>query len=156
MSVEIGTTLPDHAVRFLQGGNTVVVATADAQGHPWSGVMSWVRAVDEQRVLLIVAAHARTLANVRETGRLMLQLLADGWTLGVWGRAEVVIPAIAGAPVPAAVVEMTVEGVKDDLTPGREFHAEIRSWWPEPDRQAVEDRGLTMLRELAEERQVRR
>lgn len=155
MSVEIGATLPDQAVAFLQGGNTVVVTTADGQGRPWSGLMSWVRAVDEQSVLLIVAAHARTLANIRETGRVMLHLLGDGWTLGAWGRAEVIIESIDGAPVPAAVVEMTVEGVKDDLTPGREFHATIRSWWPDPARQAAEERGLDMLRDLAATRRRR-
>jgi len=50
MSVEIGKTLPDQVVRSLEGGNPVVVATADSQGRPRTGVMSWVRAVDDATV----------------------------------------------------------------------------------------------------------
>lgn len=117
--------------------------------------MSWVRAADERTVLLIVAANSRTLANVRETGHMMIQILGDGWALGAWGRATVPIDSIDGAPVPAAVIEVAVEGVKDDLTPGREFHADLRSWWPDPARQEVEDRGLEMLRRLSQGRSSR-
>ena len=148
MSAIVGDSLPERALAFLQGGQSVVVSTVGADGEPWSGVMSWVYAPDPRTVRLIVAASSQTLANVRATGRMMLQLLGDGFTYGVRGAAHVLQDSIEGAPVPAAVVELRVDLVKDDLTPGRAFSARIASWWPEPARQAVEEHGLALLRAL--------
>lgn len=148
MSVIVGNSLPEQALALLQGGQSVVVSTAGADGEPWSGVMSWVYAPDARTVRLIVAASSRTLANVRATGRMMLQLLGDGFVYGVSGAARVLQESIEGAPVPAALVELRVEMVKDDLTPGRTFTARIASSWPEPARQAVEERGLALLHTL--------
>jgi hypothetical protein len=146
MSVSIGGALPARAVAFLQGGQSVVVTTVDKECRPWTGVMSWVRARDERSILLIVASASESLRNVRANGQMMLQLIGDTFTYGVRGRARVVQDGIEGAPVPASLVEMTVEYVKDDLTPGREFRAQIDSWWPEPAKQAVEEKGLEILR----------
>jgi len=148
MSEPIGDALPHTALEFLQGGHSVVVSTVGIDGRPWTGVMSWVYAPDAKTVRLILARHSQTLANIRANGQIMLQLLGDGFTYGVRGRARVVRESIDGAPVPASVVEMEVDLVKDDLSEGREFHARIESWWIDPAKQAVEDRGLEMLRAL--------
>lgn len=146
MSSTVGETLPAPVVAWLAGGRSVVVTTVDPNGRPWTGVMSWVRARDQRSILLIVASFSQSLRNIRANGQIMLQLLGDTFVYGVRGTARVLDEGIEGAPVPAALVEMTVELVKDDLTPGREFRAEITSWWPDPAKQAVEERGLAILR----------
>jgi Pyridoxamine 5'-phosphate oxidase len=150
MSVPIGDELPPNAVTFLQGGHSVVVTTVDEQGRPWTGVMSWARARDARTILLIMARASESLHNIRVNGQMMLQILGDNFTYGVRGRARIVQESIEGAPVPASVVEMTVDYVKDDLTPGREFRAQIESRWPDPARQAVEDRGLSLLKSFGD------
>jgi predicted pyridoxine 5'-phosphate oxidase superfamily flavin-nucleotide-binding protein len=146
MSVKIGEALPERVVGFLQGGRTTVVATADREGNPWTGVMSWVRARDARTVLMIVAKHSRSLQNIRENGKVALQLLGDDFVYGVTGRARVAEESIEGAPVPAAMVEVEVLEVKDDLTPGRVWEAKVESYWPDPAKQQVEDAGLVILR----------
>ncbi|MGI8550234.1 MAG: pyridoxamine 5'-phosphate oxidase family protein [Dehalococcoidia bacterium] len=146
MSREIGHALPANALIWLQGGHSVVVTTVDEASRPWTGVMSWVRAVDPRTIHLIIANFSESLRNLRANGQIMLQLLGDDFTYGVRGIARVVEERLEGAPVPAVLVEMTVEYVKDDLTPGRLFRAQIDSWWPDEAKQAVEDRGLSTLR----------
>lgn len=146
MSILIGDSLPERAIAWLQGGHSVVVTTVDGESRPWTGVMSWARARDARQILLIMAASSESLQNVRINGQIMLQVLGDSFVYGVRGQARVIEESISGAPVPAAMVEMTVDLVKDDLTPGRAFHSQIDSWWPDADRQAVEERGLALLR----------
>lgn len=148
MSETVGNALPHAALQYLQGGRTVVVATVDPDGKPWTGVMGWVYAPDAKTVRLILARDGQTLANIRANGQIMLEILGDGFIYGVRGRGCVVRESIDGAPVPASVVEMVVDMVKNDLPPGIEFHARIESRWIDPEKQAVEDRGLEMLRAL--------
>lgn len=112
--------------------------------------MSWIRARDAHTIHLIMASASESLRNIHANGQIMLQILGDSFTYGIRGRARIVQESIEGAPVPASVVEMTVDYVKDDLTPGREFHAQIESWWPSPARQAVEDHGLTLLKSFGD------
>lgn len=128
MSRQLGPELPPKAVEALAGGRLVVVATVDEHGWPYTMVMNWAAARDAKTIRLSLDRRTRTLANIRRNGRVMLEVLADGVIVGVRGSARIIQEEMAHAPIASAMVEVTVEGVKDDLIDGVEFHGPSFRW----------------------------
>ena len=128
MSRDVGSELPPEAVEALAGGRLVVVATVDEDGWPYTMVMNWAAARDARTVRLSLDQRTRTLANIRRNGRVMLEVMADGVIIGVRGRARIIQEEMAHAPIPSAMVEVTVELVKDDLIAGVEFSGPSFRW----------------------------
>jgi len=128
VSREAGSELPPKAVEALAGGRLVVVATIDEEGWPYTMVMNWAAARDAKTVRLSLDRRTRTLANIRRNGRVMLEVLADGVIVGVRGSARIIQEQMAHAPIPSAMVEVTVELVKDDLIDGVEFTGPSFRW----------------------------
>lgn len=128
MSRDLGSELPAQALEALAGGRLVVVATVDEDGWPYTMVMNWAAARDASTVRLSLDNRTRTLANIRRNGRVMLEVLADGVIVGVRGSARIIQENMAHAPIPSAMVEVTVEHVKDDLIDGVEFSGPSFRW----------------------------
>ena len=130
MSRDLGPELPPKALDALIGGRLVVVATVDEQGWPYTMVMNWAAARDAKTVRLSLDRRTRTLANIRRNGRVMLEVLADGVIVGVRGSARIIQEEMAHAPIPSAMVELTVETVKRDLPQGVGVTAPVFDWGP--------------------------
>ena len=120
--------MPEDLVAFLQGGRIVVGATIDADGEPYTMVMNSVVAVDEHTLRFSLDHRTHTLANLRENGRMMLEVIGDGLVYGVRGTATIVREQMDHAPIPSALVELAVEVVKRDLPPGVEVDAPVFRW----------------------------
>ena len=128
MSRDLGSELPPKAVEALAGGWLVLVATVDEDGSPYTMVMNWAAARDAKTVRLSLDRRTRTLDNIRRNGRIALEVMADGLIIGVRGTARIIQEEMAHAPIPSAMVEMTVERVKDDLIDGVEFRGPSFRW----------------------------
>lgn len=128
MSRDLGPELPPEAVEALSGGRLVVVATIDEDGWPYTMVMNWAAARDARTVRLSLDRRTRTLANIRRNGRVMLEVMADGVIVGVRGSARIIQEQMAHAPIPSAMVEVTIEFVKSDLIEGVEFQGPSFRW----------------------------
>ena len=72
--------------------------------------------------------RTHTLANLRNDGRMMLEVIGDGFIYGVSGIARIVVDQMQHAPVPSALVQVDVETVKRDLPPGVEVTAPAFRW----------------------------
>jgi len=137
MSQIIGTALPNQAMRYLQVGRVVMVATVGEDGSPDTAPISWLLAVDPQTIRMAVSPDVSTYRNLLHNDRLMLAILGGGMTLGVKGRARLLADPIADLPFPMAMFEVVVSEVKDDSVLGRAGEGPVLRW--EERRRAVSD-----------------
>jgi hypothetical protein len=110
--------MPDELVAYLEGGRLVVAATVDPDGLPYTMVMNSAIATDAHTIRFCIDHRTHSLKNIRENGRIMFEIIGDGCIYGVRGSARVVVEKMQHAPIPSAMVEVTVETVKRDLPPG--------------------------------------
>ena len=137
MSLILGNELPDRAMNYLQVGRLVVLSTVDERGWPDSAPISWIMALDRQTLRFAVSPEVSTYRNILNNDRVMLELIGGAMTIGISGTARVVAELIPDVPFPMAMVEVSVEEVKDDSVIGRGVEGEPVRW--EDRRRSVSD-----------------
>lgn len=115
--------LPPEVVDWLQSERLVVVASASRDGRPTTHVVSWVLAIDARTVRLAVRHAAEAVAHVGETGRLAIEVVGDGFSVGARGSARVVREHMASTPMGNAMLELRIEEVVSHLPRGMALHA---------------------------------
>jgi hypothetical protein len=120
--------MPDELVAYLEGGRLVVAATVDSDGMPYTMVMNSAMAVDANTIRFCIDHRTHSLKNIRGNGRIMFEVIGDGFIYGVRGSARVVVEKMEHAPIPSAMVEVSVETVKRDLPPGVEVEGPRFRW----------------------------
>jgi hypothetical protein len=111
--------MPKNLVQFLLGGQTCVVATVDAKCSPSTTVMSWAVARNPQTLTLAVDLRSTSLQNIRQNGRIALEVLGDDLCYGLRGSAVIEKETMASTPFPCALVAVRIE----DVGPRYSFHA---------------------------------
>lgn len=124
--------LPVEVVEWLQSERLVVLASASRDGGPATHVVSWVLAVDARTVRLAVRHAAEAVEHVRETGRLAIEVIGDGFAVGARGSARVVREHMPSTPMGNAMIEMHVEQVVSHLPRGMSLRAPGWDVPPEP------------------------
>ncbi len=110
--------MPDDLLAYLAGGRLVMAATVDGDGLPYTMVMNSTLAFDARTIRFSLDHRTHSLANIRANGRMMLEVIGEGFIYGVRGVARVVVEQMEHAPIPSAMVQLDVELVKRDLPPG--------------------------------------
>ena len=110
--------MPDELVRHLDGTHLAIAATVDGDGWPYTMVLNSAIAVDAHRIRFAIDGRTHSLVNLREHGRIMLEVIGDGFIFGVRGTARVLRDKMDHAPIASAMIEIDVELVKQDLPPG--------------------------------------
>ena len=112
----VGKQLPDVLIHRLRhaGSRPVTVATVDEQGRPNSAPISWIVARDARTLRIAVTHNTETLCNLRQNGHVCITVLGSGIAMTVTGRGKVVKETMESVPFPTAIIEIDVEGVKDD------------------------------------------
>lgn len=111
-------TLPDDVVSFLSGGRLVFAATVDGDGRPYTMVMNSVLARDARTLRFALDHRTHTITNIRNRPDMMLEIVGDGFVVGVRGKATILKEKLDSMPVPSALVQIDIESVKSDLPPG--------------------------------------
>ena len=137
MSLILGNRLPDRAMNYLQVGRLVVLATVDEHGRPDTCPVSWITALDPSCIRLAISREVNTYRNIQKNEHVMISLVGGAMTLGIRGRARVLSDSLDGIPLSMAIVEVTVDEVKDDSVIGRGLENELVKW--EERRRSVSD-----------------
>lgn len=137
MSLILGNRLPDRAINYLQVGRLVVLATVDELGRPDTCPVSWITALNPSCIRLAISREVNTYRNILNNEHVMISLVGGAMTLGIRGRARVLSDSLDGIPLSMAIVEMTVDEVKDDSVIGRGLEDELVKW--EERRRSVSD-----------------
>ena len=75
-----------------------------------------------------MSPQVTTYRNICQNDRVMFQLMGGAMTLGISGTARVLSEDMPDVPFPMAMVEVTVEEVKDDSVIGRGVEGEPIKW----------------------------
>jgi hypothetical protein len=110
--------LPQPLIDYLAGGRLVIGATIDAEGRPYTMVMNSAVAVDARTIRFALDHRTHTLVNLRDRPAMSIEIVGNGFILGVRGTARVVKEQMDHAPIASALVQLDVESVKSDLPPG--------------------------------------
>jgi hypothetical protein len=122
--------MPPRLVQFLLGGKTLVVATIDDAGFPWTTLMTWAVARDTQTLTVAVDTRSRALRNIRATGKVAVEVLGDDLCYGLRGTAVVEKETMLSAPFPCALVAIKIEDVRDHGAAGVKFIGPSYSFHP--------------------------
>ncbi len=112
--------LPRDLIDLMRDLNVfpIVVATTDKEGHLHITFITWVYPIDERRLRIAVSSNAKTSQNIRETGRVAIQIFAPKKALSVYGNAIEIKERIEGVPFPVSVFEIDIDTVDNTLFPG--------------------------------------
>ncbi|MBF6614173.1 MAG: pyridoxamine 5'-phosphate oxidase family protein [Chloroflexi bacterium] len=137
MSQIVGNQLPERAMKYLQVGRLVVLATVDERGWPDTCPLSWVVAIDPRVVRLVISREVSTYRNLLCNENVIISLTGGAMTLGIRGRARLLADEIDDVPLPMAMFEVQVDEVKDDSVIGRGVEGALVRW--EERRRSVSD-----------------
>lgn len=112
--------LPRDLIDLMRDLNVfpVVVATADKEGNLHITFITWVYPIDERRLRIAISSNAKTSQNIRETGRVAIQIFAPNKALSVYGNAKEIKEKIEEIPFPVSVFEVDIDTVENALFPG--------------------------------------
>lgn len=124
----LGNELPATVVSYIRGGRIVIVSTVNADGTPNAAPFAWVVAKDKTALRLAISHGVATLENIKRTGVACLSVSSPDIQVTIKGRARVIRDRIDAA-IPASVVEVTVEEVKNNsLIGGEQTEIEVTRW----------------------------
>ncbi|WP_461830031.1 pyridoxamine 5'-phosphate oxidase family protein [Aquifex sp.] len=112
--------LPRDLIDLMRDLNVfpVVVATSDKEGNVHITFITWVYPIDERKLRIAVSSNAKTSQNIRETGRVAIQIFAPDKALSVYGNAKEVKEKIEDVSFPVSVFEVDIDTVDNALFPG--------------------------------------
>ncbi len=112
--------LPRELIDLMRdlGVFPVVVGTVDKEGNQHMTFITWIYPVDERTLRFAVSSKAKTAQNVRDTGKVAVQIFAPDKSLTCYGLAKEVIEKIEGVPFDVSVFELSIDNVENSLFPG--------------------------------------
>ncbi len=106
--------LTSGLLEYLQGGHIVVLATVDSEGLPELELITWVLAMDERTIRLVVNANYDAAENLIKNGSAALQVFGPQIGYAIKGRVRLVKDRIEATQFPQHLFEMTVEAVYEN------------------------------------------
>ncbi len=106
---------------FNQNPNRIiaVAATVGADGAPHTCPISLIYAKDERTLLVALLRSTTTSANLRERGRICLEIMAaDDLVMGIKGAMKLLKEPMAASDA-MALWQMTVTEIKQDTSPAQ-------------------------------------
>ncbi|GGE66684.1 pyridoxamine 5'-phosphate oxidase family protein [Priestia taiwanensis] len=125
MANEVEKRLTAPLVRALQEERLVLVATTDFEtGGPNVSAISWIYALDEKVIRFAVDNRSRIVENIRHLGKVVINVIANESTYSISGTAIIKEDRMAGVPLKLALVEVTVQEVRDAMFYGAKIVTE--------------------------------
>jgi len=112
--------LPRDLIDLMRDLNVfpVVISTVDNNGNIHITFITWVYPTDERTLRIAISSKAKTAENIRQTGKVAVQILAPDKALSCYGTAKEIREKIDDIPFPVSVFEMSIDTVENALFPG--------------------------------------
>jgi len=112
--------LPRDLINLMRDLNVfpVVISTVDNNGNIHITFITWVYPTDERTLRIAISSKAKTAENIRQTGKVALQIFAPDKALSCYGTAKEIREKIDDMPFPVSVFEMSIDTVENALFPG--------------------------------------
>lgn len=146
MANQVELQLTDDLLPKLQKERYATIATIDFETNgPNVNAISWVYAANNKSIYFAVDNRSRIVQNINQNEMVVLTTIANGTTYSISGAAKVKIEKLEGVPLKLALVEITIDAVRDVMFYGSKITADIsyeKTYDPEAaaklDRQVME------------------
>lgn len=116
---------------YLQTQHPLVIITIGADGGPCADMVSWVLAVDDCTIRVVIGAQRPSVANIRANGLMALQILGRGLAYEIRGAAYIVKARCEAIRFPQTMIEMRVTSVRENMYPANVVAGDVPVAWPE-------------------------
>lgn len=116
---------------YLQAHHPIVVVTVGADGGPATDMVSWVLAMDEHTVRLVVGSQRPAVANIRANGMAALQILGCDLAYEIKGTARIIKERCESFRFPQMMIELRVNSVRENMYPANFVTGDVPVGWPE-------------------------
>lgn len=116
---------------YLQAHHPIVVVTVGADGGPATDMVSWVLAVDDHTVRLVVGSQRPAVANIRANGMAAVQILGCGLAYEIKGTARIIKERCESFRFPQMMIELRVDSVRENMYPANFVIGDVPVGWPE-------------------------
>jgi len=113
---QIPTVLTPEQQEAINAGALILVGTIDHEsGAPAISAISWVKAVDSERVRFSVTSNSRIYANVKANPQVSLCFIGLGTVYTVSGNVHVLAERMEGVAMPLTRLELSVGAVFESM-----------------------------------------
>lgn len=114
MANQVEPKLLQPLIDYLQKERLVLLATIDHEtGAPNVSAISWVYAKNETTVLFSVDNRSRIVQNIKQNGKIVLNLMANESTYSISGDAKIIQEKMEGIPLKLALIQLDINEVRD-------------------------------------------
>ncbi|MFJ7730086.1 pyridoxamine 5'-phosphate oxidase family protein [Neobacillus sp. NPDC097160] len=111
----------------MQKERFVTLATVDHEtGGPNVSAISWVLAKDDSTIYFAVDNRSRILENMNKNNKVVINLIANESTYSIQGEAHVKEERLSDVPLKLALVEITINQVRDVMFYGSKIVTEVQ------------------------------
>lgn len=111
----------------MQRERFVTLATVDYEtGGPNVNAISWILAKDDRTLNFAIDNRSRNLKNINKNNKVVINLIANESTYSIQGNAYVREERLPDVPLKLALVEVTINEVRDVMFYGSKIVAEVR------------------------------
>jgi hypothetical protein len=110
------TALPEQLFSAMQKETFVLLSTIDAEtGSPSTSAVSWLYAVEPDRLRFAVDQRSRIVANVKQNPLLNVTVISTGNVHAIYGSAIIVKDALEGVPFKLTCIDISIKAVRDAM-----------------------------------------
>jgi flavin reductase (DIM6/NTAB) family NADH-FMN oxidoreductase RutF len=125
MAETVSRSLSEELFALLQKERFVTLGTIDHEsGAPALSSLSWTYAASVDSIRFAVDNRSRILANIAKEPQVVLHLIGAGSSFAINGRAALKTERMEGVPLKLAMVEITIEAVRDIMFYGSRISVE--------------------------------
>lgn len=125
MAETVSQSLSEDLFALLQQERFVTLGTIDHEsGAPSLSSLSWTYAATANTIRFAVDNRSRILANIAKHPQVVLHLIGAGSSFAINGRAQLKTERMEEVPLKLAMVEITIEAVRDIMFYGSRISAE--------------------------------
>lgn len=125
MAETVSQSLSEELFSLLQKERFVTLGTIDHEsGAPSLSSLSWTFAPNVETIRFAVDNRSRILTNIAKDSQVVLHLIGAGSSFAINGKAVLQSERMEGVPLKLAMVEVTIEAVRDIMFYGSRISVE--------------------------------
>jgi nitroimidazol reductase NimA-like FMN-containing flavoprotein (pyridoxamine 5'-phosphate oxidase superfamily) len=149
----VAQSLSEELFALLQKERFITLGTIDHEsGAPSLSSISWVYAPNQQKVRFAVDNRSRIIANINANPQVVLHLIGAGSSYAINGKARVAVEKMEEVPLKLAMVEITIETVRDVMFYGSRISVEpqYEKTYDKAAADKLDNQVMTALRKITE------
>lgn len=125
MANQVETKLTENQYQILQKERYMLLSTINPDNNgPMMNAISWIYAPEESRIVFAVDNRSKIIENIQSQSNVVLTLIGDESTYSIMGTAQVATEKMDGVPLKLAMIEVSIEEVRDIMFYGAKISVE--------------------------------